>query len=242
MKLRFNRRRILRVTTALIAVQASGAGIVPAIAQTDQPSGARPDADQNDQMPDVTPPEDLMREHGVLNRVLLIYEAAMRKFADNERFDTSVISQAAEIVHDFIEDYHERNEEQQIFPRFRKAGQMLNLIDVLYQQHQAGRRLTENILKLAPPNSAPGDDRKPLVDAMRSFIAMYRPHEAREDTVLFPKLRSVVSANEFDAMADDFEKDEHRRFGEDGFETMVDRVAGLERALGIYELARFTPH
>ena len=74
----------------------------------------------------------------------------MRKFADNERFDTSVIRQAAEIVHDFIEDYHERNEEQQIFPRFRKAGQMLNLIDVLYQQHQAGRQLTENILKLAP--------------------------------------------------------------------------------------------
>jgi len=34
-------------------------------------------------MADVTPPEDLMREHGVLDRVLLIYEAAMRKFASN---------------------------------------------------------------------------------------------------------------------------------------------------------------
>jgi hypothetical protein len=43
-------------------------------------------------------------------------------------------------------------------------------------------------------------------------------------------------------MADDFENDEHRKFGEDGFETMVDRVAGLERALGIYDLANFTPH
>jgi hypothetical protein len=51
-----------------------------------------------------------------------------------------------------------------------------------------------------------------------------------------------VSANEFDAMAEDFEKDEHRKFGEDGFEMMVDRVAGLERALGIYDLAKFTPH
>jgi len=76
---------------------------------------------------------------------------------------------------------------------------------------------------------------------MRSFITMYRPHEAREDTVLFPKLRSVVSANEFDAMADDFENDEHRKFGEDGFEIIVGRVAGLERALGIYDLAKFTP-
>ncbi len=253
MKPSFSRRRIIRVTTALIAAQAGGASIssvtTAALAQGAQLGAPRNDADksadkadQNGNMPDVTPPEDLMREHGVLNRVLLIYEAVMRRLADNERFDASVITQAAQIVRDFIEDYHERNEEQQIFPRFRQAGQLLDLVDVLYQQHQAGRRLTENILKLAPESGAPGDARQPLIESMRLFIAMYRPHEAREDTVLFPKLRSVVSANEFDAMADDFENDEHRKFGEDGFEMMVDRVAGLERALGIYELSKFTPH
>lgn len=243
MKPNFSRRRIIHVTTTLLAAQAGGAGISSAIAQSNQSNPAAKDADKDagQNMPDVTPPEDLMREHGVLNRVLLIYEAAMRKFADNERFDAAVVTGAAEIVHDFIEDYHERNEEQQIFPRFRKAGQHLNLVDVLYQQHQAGRRLTENILKLAPQSGAPGDARQPLIDTMRLFVAMYRPHEAREDTVLFPKLRSVVSANEFDAMADDFEADEHRKFGEDGFEMMVDRVAKLEQALGIYELAKFTP-
>jgi len=81
--------------------------------------GGRQDADVKDQMSDVTPPEDLTREHGVLNWVLLIYEAAMRNFADNESFDSSVIGQAAQIVRDFVEDYHERNEEQQIFPHFR---------------------------------------------------------------------------------------------------------------------------
>src|SRR5437764_8478781 len=132
MKPSFSRRRVIRVTTALLATQAGGASISSAIAQGNQP-GADKDADPNGDMPDVTPPEDLMREHGVLNRVLLIYEAAMRKFADDDRFDALIITQAAEIVRDFIEDYHERNEEQQIFPRFRKAGQPLNLVDVLYQ-------------------------------------------------------------------------------------------------------------
>src|SRR5438477_1846446 len=103
-----------------------------------------------------------------------------RPFADDDRFDALIITQAAEIVRDFVEDYHERNEEQQLFPRFRKAGQLVDLVDVLYQQHQAGRRLTENILKLAPRSGAPGDDRQSLVESMRLFIAMYRPHEARE--------------------------------------------------------------
>ena len=69
---------------------------------------------------------------------------------------------------------------------------------------------------------------------------MYRPHEAREDTELFPKLRSIVSAHEFDAMSEDFERDERRKFGQDGFERYVARVAATEQALGINDLARFT--
>jgi len=85
------RRRIIRVSTALAAAQASGVAIPYALAQSGQNMGGRQDADVKDQMPDVTPPEDLTREHGVLNWVLLIYEAAMRNFADNESFDSSVI-------------------------------------------------------------------------------------------------------------------------------------------------------
>jgi hypothetical protein len=36
-------------------------------------------------------------------------------------------------------------------------------------------------------------------------------------------------------------KKENELFGQDGFEKMVDRVAGLEKQLGIYDLAQFTP-
>ncbi len=70
---------------------------------------------------------------------------------------------------------------------------------------------------------------------------MYRPHAAREDTVLFPAFHQVVSGKDYDALGDEFEKKEHQLFGEDGFEKMVDRVAGIEKTLGIYDLARFTP-
>ena len=83
----------------------------------------------------VTPPEDLMREHGVLDRVLLVYEAGLRKFAANEDFDPAVITQGAEIVRDFIENYHEKSEEDYVFPRFKKAGKMVDLVDTLLAQH-----------------------------------------------------------------------------------------------------------
>jgi hemerythrin-like domain-containing protein len=232
-----DRRHIVRLT----GLSAFGLGAVAGGTRFVAPALAQNAGNQPAQMEDVTPPEDLMREHGVLNRVLLIYEAAMRRFSRGESFDPSVISRSADIIRRFIEDYHERNEENQVFPRFRKAGKLVDLVNVLYQQHQAGRRATDTILQLAPNSAKPGDDRNKLIATMQAFIRMYRPHEAREDTVLFPALRSVVTANEFDSMADDFEKDEKQKFGQDGFEAIVSQVDGLERAIGIEDLRKFTP-
>ncbi len=194
-----------------------------------------------DAQEEVTPPEDLMREHGVLDRVLLIYEAVLRNLDANRDFDPAVLTQSAEIVRDFMENYHEKSEEEQVFPRFRKAGKMGDLVETLLAQHQAGRRVTESILRLTPNSRTDGDNRRDLKAAIRSFIAMYRPHAAREDTDLFPKLRALVSEHEYDAMAEDFEKKEHQLFGEDGFEKMVSRVAQLEETIGIHDLKQFTP-
>jgi hypothetical protein len=42
-------------------------------------------------------------------------------------------------------------------------------------------------------------------------------------------------------MGEQFEKKEDALFGEKGFEKNVDEVARLEKAIGIYDLAQFTP-
>jgi hemerythrin-like domain-containing protein len=214
-------------------VAASGGLILPAHAE-----GAKPGARAADE---ITPPEDLMREHGVLDRVLLVYEAGLNKFSANEDFDPYVLLDGAQVVKEFIEDYHERAEEKELFPRFRRANQQIELIDVLFRQHEAGRMLTRTIMQTAPGSRKDGDDRHKLTVAIAAFIRMYRPHAAREDTELFPKLRGLVSANEFDGIAEQFEHDERERFGEDGFGKMVDRVARLERMIGINDLNQFTP-
>ena len=43
-------------------------------------------------------------------------------------------------------------------------------------------------------------------ESLRAFIRMYNPHEAREDTVLFPGFRKIVSGHEYDSLGEDFEK------------------------------------
>jgi hypothetical protein len=70
---------------------------------------------------------------------------------------------------------------------------------------------------------------------------MYRPHAAREDTVLFPAFRRIATPHEYDSLGEQFEDQEHQLFGEDGFEKIVDEVASLEEKMGIEDLAQFTP-
>ena len=189
---------------------------------------------------EVSPIEDLMREHGLLNRVLLLYEACGRRLASKTAFDPAVLNQAAGIIRDFIEGYHEKLEEDHLFPRFEKASKLTELVAVLRKQHAAGRSVTARILQ-ATNGGKLRNVRRTLLRDLYAFSRMYRPHEAREDTVLFPALHSLVSRNEYDALGEDFEKKEHELFGKEGFEGMVVKVGELEKKLGIYELSRFTP-
>src|SRR5438045_5232747 len=190
---------------------------------------------------EVTPAEDLMREHGLLKRILLIYEEIGRRIAAQKDFPTESVTNSARIIRSFIEEYHEKLEEDYLFPRFRKHRVLVDLVDTLQRQHEAGRRVTEHILALSAAGLKSAADKSTLSTALSDFVRMYAPHEAREDTVLFPALHQIVSPHEYGALGEDFERKEHQLFGKEGFEGIVPRVAAIEKELGIYDLAQFTP-
>ncbi|HMK72610.1 MAG TPA: hemerythrin domain-containing protein, partial [Myxococcaceae bacterium] len=190
---------------------------------------------------EVSPTEDLMREHGVLRRILLVYGEVIRRVEAKQPVDAEPVAKGATIIRAFIEDYHEKDEEEFIFPRFRKAGRLTDLVNVLVQQHQAGRKLTADIQRLATPSAlSQPSSRSELAEAMRQFIRMYAPHAAREDTVLFPAFLELVSDKELHQLMETFEQKE-KALPLGDFETMVEAVAGIEKTFGIHDLARFTP-
>ena len=93
----------------------------------------------------------------------------------------------------------------------------------------------------APRTMGSAADRARLAGSLRGFVRMYRPHEAREDTVLFPAFHELVGQKEYERMGRQFEDREHELLGEAGFEKAVAEVARLEESLGIFDLAKFTP-
>ena len=185
--------------------------------------------------------EDLMREHGLLNRVLLIYEEIIKRM-DRDDIQIKALKQAIDIIRDFIEGYHEKLEEDYIFPLFEKNNKEINLVTTLRKQHVKGREITARLEAIVSTHQTlDNKTKKTVANLLKKFINMYRPHEAREDTELFPLVRTLIPEKEFEELGEKFEEIEHELFGEQGFFGVVVRVENIEKSLGIYQLDKFTP-
>jgi hemerythrin-like domain-containing protein len=224
-----------------LLVGAAGSLLLSASALADQRRQAATPKKKTAESIPVTATEDLMREHGVLQRILLIYEAGARRIGQGEDIDPVVFTQAAETMREFIHDYHEKSEEEHIFPRFKKAGRMVELVEILQVQHTAGRKLTDRILQTAEASRGNKEQRTAMTDTMQATITLYRPHAAREDTNIFPTLRSLMTPNEFEELGETLEKAEVAKFGADGFEKIAKRVEQIEKRIGTDDLAQVTP-
>lgn len=188
----------------------------------------------------VTPAEDLMREHGVLRRVMYLYDEAIARFGAGRDVPLDALAGGASVIRRVIEDYHEQLEEQHVFPELERADELVELTTVLRAQHEVGRALTDRVLALAKAPRADAD-RAALATTLRAFNHMYRAHAAREDTVLFPALRGLVGGAAYAELGEQLEAKETELLGADGFERAVAEVATLEEAFGVDDLAKLTP-
>jgi hemerythrin-like domain-containing protein len=188
------------------------------------------------------PGEDLMADHGLLIRILLIYRHLIAWHAAGEPIHAGHLHDSALIIHDYIEAFHEELEEAYVFPRLERAGQLMPTVSTLLLQHARGREQTQLILAETGGSAAlAAAPAARVAGAMAAFVRMYEPHEAREDTVVYPAFRALLSPAEIADLGARFADLEREQFGNAGFTAMVGRVAAIEQALGIYDLAQFTP-
>ena len=187
--------------------------------------------------------EDLMREHGVLRRALLVYrESAAKLRADPGSVDPQALAKTARLFRTFGEDYHEKRlEEAYIFPAVKRAGGPAALyVDVLIAQHNRGREITDYILAVTSKGAIGASDVEPLARVFDGLDLMYENHAAREDTIVFPAWKDALSDRQLREMGDKFEDIEREQFGKDGFEDAVAQIGQIEQTLGFADLAQFT--
>jgi hemerythrin-like domain-containing protein len=227
----------------LVGLSSLSAGVVLlgcSRGETSQPTKTGADIKQGDE-PEVTATEDLMREHGVLRRALLVYQETAIKLSNATTIPSAALQKTAQLFRDFGEEYHEKKlEEAYIFPAVKKAGGAAAVYaDILFAQHQRGREITDFILATTSGAIA-GSNVKPFATALESLVRMYEHHAAIEDTIVFPAWKETLNADQLDEMNDKFEEIEHEQFGEDGFENALKQIAEVEQSLGLNDLAQFT--
>ncbi len=240
MKNEINRRHLIQNGALLLTGVAVSA--LPGFALAQEKSQSNESKEEAE--PEVTATEDLMREHGVIRRALLVYAELSDKLRKSPAsVDAAAIHKTAQLFRTFGEDYHERMlEERHIFPIVRKMkGEAAKYPDILTQQHQRGRETTDYILAVTSGPRISTQHAEPLARVFDSFVLMYENHAAREDTIVFPAWKRNFSNKELDELSDQFEGIEHKMFGKDGFDDAERTISEIEAAYGLADIAQFTP-
>jgi len=188
--------------------------------------------------------EDLMREHGVLRRALLIYTHAAMLLRNNPSdVSPTALHKTAKLFRVFGEDYHEKKlEEQYIFPLIKQkgaAGKAAVYPVILMAQHDRGREITDHIISVTNTSKL-GADAETFAGTLEAFVWMYRNHAAREDTIVFPAWKSLISEDDYKELGEKFEEIETEQFGGDGFDMAVDQIGDIEESLGLSDISKFT--
>ena len=236
---------VVGVGTVLAGCRRRGAG-GPSSATNDNEGpeeSASSSSGSSESSGDVTAVEDLMREHGIMRRALLVYrESAIKLHENPNSVPMEHLEKAAQLFRAFGEDYHEKKlEEAFIFPAIKKTQTPAAVYaDVLLAQHVRGREITDYILATTKADKLPAGGSTPFVAALESFVRMYEHHAAIEDTIVFPAWKGTLKEGELDELSAKFEEIEDQTFGEDGFNAALKRIAEIEDGLGLSNLGMFT--
>ncbi len=163
----------------------------------------------------------LRSEHETVYRFVEVLNLARKALREGRRPRREFFDEALEFSRDYVDRHHHSKEELQAFVLLaqRLSGRFDSLLGTLRQQHDRGREHMQAI-SAQLDEYARGEERAAtaIADELDEYAAMLAAHAKREDHILFPLAREVLTDDDDRVMLRAFAKEDDRvgpRFEED---------------------------
>jgi hemerythrin-like domain-containing protein len=184
-----------------------------------------------------SPTEKLLQEHGILRRILLVYEEFLGQLEHAEEHPSfSALIDTTTLLQGYVQGYHEVIEETYVFPIVEKIPSMQSLVSTLRKQHVLARQMSTDVIV-----SARMVDLKRLTTTLDALILLYQAHTAWEDTDLTIAYRSILSREGSNHLIETFNRVELDLFGPGAEADVLVQITEIERAFDIHGPAEFEP-
>ena len=175
------------------------------------------------------PLEELREEHGAIMKVFALLQGVARELEEHNSKAVDHLTRILEFMTVFIDQCHHAKEEAFLFPAMQKAQtENTGLVTELISEHEKGRKMSATLE--AALIGFKGEDEQVavhLVETINGYVLLLRTHIRKENGILFPEARELLSEQDLQAMARDFKKLEAERIGggrHEAFHRMIEQL------------------
>jgi len=165
-------------------------------------------------MPTAT--EILKKEHQAILKMVEASETVAERLKQGGSVSSETLKTFQEFFQIFTDQCHHGKEEEIFYPLLEARGipKSGGPLGVMFDEHEQGRALVREMRQTAEAyaSGAQGSGVR-WAHAADQYAALLRSHIQKEDMVLFPMAERLLSGNELERVADDFEKLEVEKMG-----------------------------
>lgn len=176
--------------------------------------------------------EVIRKEHKVINLALDGVRRELTEVREAGSLDFRRLEKILDFVRNFVDRCHHAKEEELLFRKLEEKGQAeaQGLLAELRAEHRQGRELLAAIAQAAP--RARSEDQPALQTVaghLRAYLELLTGHLNKEDELLLSLADRLLTPQEQEAVAEDFEKFEASEMGpgvHDKYHALAHELAG----------------
>lgn len=176
--------------------------------------------------------EELVEEHKLILRMILVLESAVDKSESTGIVDTEIFEQVADFIRNFADKYHHAKEEDILFKKMVAHGmpEKDSPIEAMLTQHEQGRSFVRGMLE-ATEELKSGDETssKEIITNAKGYIELLREHIEKENDVLYPLAERILPDKIQYELQNEFQLANEKKGGVNTFQKFRKLVEILEK-------------